>query len=241
MQACGGCGFKNAPDRDTCAKCGYVFRERKEVGAGIRKVASAVASILIFVAIVAGTLFKVFGPSKMELKRRAAEERQAREEERRAQATPAAPAALAPEPVPVKPAERPAPPEKRPDSPTRKQGEPRLREADRLFAEGDYKGALAAYRDAEFLGVLTEEALRRRETAAAVVEIRDIRDYLARESQVEPSWVTAGHWNLKKIDPARLPSDAWRDEHRKTLKRLEELAEGTSRPAPQPVEAPKRP
>lgn len=217
MQECGGCGFRNAPDRDTCAKCGLVFREA--TGGSKAAVAVAISAVLVLAG-AAGILYWSFVSSGTGLKREASPPRAAR----------------LPEPSPAQPL-----PEWRPEPPARKQGEEKLREADRRFAEGDYKRALAAYRDAEFLGALTEESLRRKETAAAVEEIRGIRDYLARESQVEPSWVTVGHWNLKKIDPARLPSDAWRDEHRKTLKRLEELVEGTSRPAPRPVEAPKRP
>jgi len=227
MDACGDCGFRNPAGRDTCAKCGRVLRERCDWRGGVRKAVAVTVSIVGLLGALALAIFSIFGPSKMELKRMAREERDARAAAAPAEPAPA-PAPRAASPTPSPPA--PQPPEEafvRPESPTKKQGEELLRKADGLFAKDDFAGAAAAYREAEFFGGMTEEGRRRQEVAGAVLEIRKIRDYLAKEEVVEPSWVTAGQWHLKRIDPARLPSDAWREEHRRMLARLEQLAEGT--------------
>jgi hypothetical protein len=240
MEPCAGCGFRNPVDRDTCAKCGRALREVKilltqERVARVRKTVLGVVKLVVGLLIVAAAIFKIFGPSRLELKRRAAEERQARQEARRVpEPPPPAPAAIAAPVVAPVPESK---PESRPESPARKQGLEHLHRADGFYEAGDYKGAVAAYRDAEFMGVMPEEGKRRRDAAQAVLRIVEIRDYLATESQIEPPWITAGHWNLKNMDPVQLPTDAWREEHRKTFARLESLVRETGRPGAQVVEA----
>lgn len=200
METCGGCGFRNGAGRDTCARCGRVFHERR----GSEGLKLAIAALVGLAALAAGvvTVIRVFDPFA--------------------------------KPPPVASREEPRPPAAEPvagvvsrpplpESPARKQGEAFLRQAERAFAEGDYPAAAAAYEEARFFGALEGEAVDRKESSDCVVRVRDIRDYLAKESYFEPPRITLGHLHLSKMDPAKLPTAAWREEHRKTLARLEKL------------------
>jgi hypothetical protein len=199
MDSCEGCGFRNAPGRDTCAKCGRVFRASAG-GAGL-KLALVVGLVLVCLGVGLGAIFLIFSPEGKPPPPRIADAEPVRPPERIPDA--------APPPAPA-------------ESASRRRGGEFLRKADRLYADGDYPAAAAAYEEARFaFGALEAEAAARKEVADWVVQVKDIRDYLAKESYLEPPRVTLGHLQLSKMDPARLPTDAWREEHRKTLARLE--------------------
>jgi hypothetical protein len=215
MTVCSGCGFKNRPDRVSCSKCGQVFREQKDVTPLLKKIGSIIVGVLVIVI----ALVKIFGPSKMEAKRMRFEEREAKKA-RAAEEPPAPPEPklAAKEPVPPPPP-RPAEPEE--PSP-RERAEEYLRRADQFYGNGDYTGAAEAYQQAERLGVWTPESREKKAVCASIAYILMYRDYLDKENLLEPARLVGAKSNLALIKPATLPTDAWREEHRKTLARVDQ-------------------
>lgn len=210
METCPGCGFKNAPGRESCLKCGAIFRSGRRGGGGL-----LVGVAVIVLALLAGMIFLLMKPEP-ELRKRP------RETDVSATAPP--PASAGPAAAP------PAAPEPEQESPTEKRGKDLLRQADAAFAKEDYPAASALYLEAKLLGISNPESLRKLDLATDVANIIETRDYFGRGVEPEPAWITAGKWKFSKMDPAKLPSDAWRAEYQRLKAILDKADQPKRRP-----------
>jgi len=225
---CSGCGAPNRDADGACAKCGQVFEEETPKKVTRRQkllaVLTGVGATAIFVA-------KMLLPSKVEILLHQAEEREERlERERSAPRKPPPPSGVVirndeapdPQPKPVAPPlpEKPPPPEPAPPSPVQVEGQGHLRHAEELFARGDYPAAAEAYQLAERMGVWTPESRERKKNCADIAYIVRYRDELDRAQILDQAMVINAKANLARIDPARLPSDAWREAFLKTEARV---------------------
>jgi hypothetical protein len=216
VNACPDCGFKNHPDRDSCSKCGKVFREAKDWRPLVQKIGAPIVGALLLV----GLGVKIFGPSKMELKAKRFEERERQAEAKRREPEPP------PVPIPAK-AESTPPPARKPVEPQEPSREDRggawLMKGDDLYDKGDFPGAAAAYKEAEALGIWSAESRSRKKVLDDVAYIAMTRDYLDRGGIVDPSRIVSAKANLDRMNPSTLPTEAWRETHRGTLARVSKL------------------
>src|SRR5688500_7710115 len=224
MRACGGCGFRNRDDQAACVKCGQVF-EDEPAGRQITPLQKIIGA-LAFLAAGAIVAAKLLLPSKMELKIERAKARQEQAEARRVPSRPLVDTgAEAPDPqarVAPPPAPKPLPPREEPEEPTpRERGERLFRDAEAKFAAGDYPGAAQDYQQAERLGTSTREGQERRKVCADIAYIVMYRDYM-KSAILEPARLVGAKSNLARVNPILLPNETWREEHRKTLEKVNE-------------------
>ena len=229
MKVCGNCKFRNAPDRDSCVKCGASFRAAAKSGG---KMFAAIGSALLAVIVIGLFVFRFVMPSRMELKQeRSLYENRVRAEteaSRKAGPAPRASVPVTKKGNPARPVEPPPPPAKRDELP-KSQFDSILKEAAGHYAEEEYRRAFNLYLAAEGFRKLPEDALKKKEGAWAMLTLKEVTDKLEIQSEFNVDWARMTRSRLRSLDYNAFPSEAHRKKYLETLKRLEKIAAGGRR------------